>query len=158
TGDDFFAKGYLLAQELRTMGTLVKIDGHEAPRPQERIPNAPATNNGKSVMVFATVSPMTPGRTVPGGSVTFYANNNAVSGPVKLSTRGRAEWIISGLDKGTYNIRAVYNPADTKSAHASSSPEMTVELPESTKHRPRSWYWWILILLLVLLIIWWLLR
>ena len=49
TGDESFAKGYLIAQELRLSGTAVQIVGDK-----------PRTRPGESLVVTATVSPLTP--------------------------------------------------------------------------------------------------
>ncbi|MFN0213278.1 MAG: Ig-like domain repeat protein [Saprospiraceae bacterium] len=165
TGDEFFAQGYLFAQELRLCGTLVQIVGYEPPSQKDRTPvvtpNDPPNRTDQSLLVTATVLPITPGRLTPEGTVIFYVDNKAVSAPVKLDTRGQAKWTIDGLDKGTYNIRATYTPADTKANHSSTSPNLSFTVTESPD-RPNKgclalpWYVWVVLVVIALLVVWFL--
>ena len=91
TGDETFAKGYAFAEEIRLYSTSVKIACHQGPSRPYRSPNAsadaPAQN---SVVVTATVAPLTPGRPIPTGTVTVYIDGVPMNRPVQLDGRGRA--------------------------------------------------------------------
>ncbi len=97
TGDETFAKGYLVAQDLRLHGSTVQIVGDKG-----------ATRYGESLVVTAIVLPMTSDRPTPTGSVTFLVDGVAASRPVKLDKQGRARFTTNSLDDGEHKIRAAY--------------------------------------------------
>jgi hypothetical protein len=168
TGDEFFAKGYLFAQELRRKGTLVKIFGHETPVQVERDQDIdPAKLKPKSILIQATVSSITSNTSKPKGSITFYVDNKPVSDKVQLDVRGRASWRVSDLDKGSYLVTALFTPADN-SFHESWSPNLNITLHESTIVKGGGggdtggnskgsaggrWYIWVILILILLLIV-----
>jgi hypothetical protein len=136
TGDENFAKGYVFAQEIRLYSTSVKIACHQAPggrpwRPSEVTTDVPAQN---SVVVTATVSPLTPGRPVPTGTVTFLIDGVPMIRPVPLDDRGRAR-IKTTMKPGEHKIRATYSGGGKFDYHSSSSPTQvcTVAAEEHVK-------------------------
>jgi len=146
TGDADFAKAYLITQKIRQRSTAVQIV---------------STEKG---VVTAIVSPLIGKQPKPKGTVIFYVDDNATGAPVKLDTDGRAKWKIDGLDKGTYNIRAIYSPTDATVNYPSSSPNLKATLSESTKGHDgginkgclaQPWYVWVVLgIILILLLIW----
>ncbi len=113
TGDERFAKGYLIAQELRLCGSAVQIVGDK-----------PQTRPGGKLVVTATVLPLTPKRPVPTGSVTFIIDGVPVKGRKKLDKLGRAKTTITKLKVGEHKIRAEFTPADVTCCYSSSSPNL----------------------------------
>ena len=114
TGDESFAKGYLVAQEVRQCGTAVQIVGSKS-----------RTRPGESLAVRATVLPLTQGRPIPRGSVTFIIDGVRVKPAVKLDKQGRAQLKVARLKLGPHTIRAEYTPgARDAGCHASSSPNL----------------------------------
>ena len=113
TGDESFAKGYLIAQELRLCGSAVQIVGDK-----------PQTRPGETLVVTATVLPQTPGKASPTGSVTFIIDGVPIKPAVKLDKQGRARLKVSKLKTGAHKIRAAYNPGGNNSYHSSSSPNL----------------------------------
>ncbi|MFN0213287.1 MAG: multicopper oxidase domain-containing protein [Saprospiraceae bacterium] len=145
TGDADFAKAYLITQEIRQRSTAVQI--------------AP-TEMG---VITAIVSPLIGKQPTPRGTVTFYVDNNAAGAAIQLDSDGRAKWVIEGLDKGTYNIRATYTPDDKTVNHPSSSPNLSYTVTENT-NKPgggtsqgclaQPWYVWVALILIVLVLVW----
>ena len=113
TGDESFAKGYLIAQELRLCGSAVQIVGHK-PRTRPREP----------LVVTATVLPLTAGRPIPTGSVTFIIDGVPIKRATKLDKRGRARLKIADLKPGEHKIRATYSGGGECCYHSSSSPNL----------------------------------
>jgi FtsP/CotA-like multicopper oxidase with cupredoxin domain len=114
TGDESFAKNYLIAQELRLRGTAVQIVG-----------NKPRTRPGEPLRVTATVLPRTPAKKAPTGTVTFIVDSVPVRPPKKLDEYGRAHLTVAPLKAGEHKIRADYTPAGEKyQYHPSSSPNL----------------------------------
>jgi FtsP/CotA-like multicopper oxidase with cupredoxin domain len=111
TGDPSFAKGYLIAQELRLCGTAVQIVGDK-----------PRTQPGELLVVTATVLPRTPGRPIPTGSVTFIIDGVPIK--TKLDKRGRARFKVADLNPGEHKIRATYSGGGKCQYHPSSSPNL----------------------------------
>lgn len=110
TGDEEFAKGYLITQELRHRGSFVQIVG-----------NKPRTRAGEVLVVTATVLPMAPGRSIPKGSITFLIDENAVDKPIDLDKEGRASMKTQSLRSGVHRIRAVYIPGREREGYQDSS-------------------------------------
>jgi hypothetical protein len=133
TGDPIFANGYRLAQELRRYGTSVQIAEDEPPSRTDRLPVAkeyerPLRAN-HPLLVTATVIPLTPGRPVPTGEVTFFVDGIALNRPVKLDTGGRARVTLTRLRPGGHKIRAAYAGGGEHEYHSSSSRTLRYTLP-----------------------------
>ena len=128
TGDRFFAAIYLHAQDLRLYGTSVKIGGRApAAFPDRSIPSAvagPPPQLDHSLNVTATVIPLTPGRPMPTGSVTFYVDGVPLNRPVQLDGSGRASTRVGPLKPGEHKIRATYSGGGKYNYHSSSSPNL----------------------------------
>jgi FtsP/CotA-like multicopper oxidase with cupredoxin domain len=114
TGDEVFAQGYLLAQDLRLHGSTVQIVGDKG-----------RTRRGETLTITATVSPMSKGRPKPTGCVIFLVDGVAAGPPVELDERGQAPFKTSELAAGEHKIRAAYDSGGGKySYHSSSSPTL----------------------------------
>jgi|GEM_PF-1014837 len=114
TGDESFAKGYLIAQELRLCRTAVQIIG-----------NKPQTRPGEPLVVTAIVSPLIHGRPIPAGCVTFIIDGVPIKPDTKLDKHGRARLTVAQLKIGEHKIRAAYTPSRGNSnCHSSSSPSL----------------------------------
>ena len=98
TGDETFAEGYLLAQDLRLHGSAVQI-----------VSDKDHSCCGEAVVVTATVCPNRYGRPKPRGRVTFLVDGVAASRGVRLDREGRASFEIRNLAAGEHNIRAAYS-------------------------------------------------
>ena len=114
TGDESFAKAYLVAQDLKLHGSAVQIVG-------DRECCCP----GETLRVTAIVSSISCGRPKPTGSVTFLIDGATKGRPVKLDRHAQASLEIKGLRPGEHRVRASYNPARGKERyHPSSSPNL----------------------------------
>ena len=138
TGDENFAKGYVFAQEIRLYSTSVKIACHQAisSRPygsRQVAADVPAEPGVHSVAVTATVSPLTPGRPIPTGTVSFLIDGVTMHRPVQLDDRGRARVKVPGLKPGEHKIRATYSGGGKFDYHSSSSSTL-VWTAGSEKH------------------------
>jgi Bacterial Ig-like domain (group 3)/Repulsive guidance molecule (RGM) C-terminus len=132
TGDEIFAKGYVFAEETQLYSTSVKITCHQAPggRPYQRsvvAANVPAQPEVRLVVVTATVSPLTPGRPIPTGTVTVFVDGVAMNRPTALDDRGRARVKIAGLKPGEHKIRAAYSGGGKFDYHSSSSASLVYD-------------------------------
>jgi hypothetical protein len=127
TGDEFFAEGYLLTQELRTYGTYVTLVGADPPSRPDRVqgtmPEQRPARRGRPLRVTATVLPITPGRPTPTGGVTFIVDGVPMKRPLDLDGRGRAR-ITLQLMPGEHRIRATYCGGGRYQYHSSSSPNL----------------------------------
>lgn len=145
TGDETFAEGYLVAQDLRLHGTAVQLIMDEA-----------STRPGEPLGVTAAVLPVHGGGPVPAGSATFLVDGVAAGAPVPLDANGRARFTIPRLDAGTHRIRATYTPADGERYHASGSPslEHTVQgkAGDATGRKGCATRIWAVLLLILLVI------
>jgi FtsP/CotA-like multicopper oxidase with cupredoxin domain len=148
TGEKDFAKAYILTQTIRQRATKVQVV---------------STEKG---VITAIVLALNSNAQKPKGSVTFYADDHAVAAPVQLDSNGRAKWKIAGLEKGTYNISAVYTPADGNTSTPSNSPFLDHVLTENTKTDQdntakgclgQPWYVWLIVVVVVAAIIAWML-
>ncbi len=147
TGDETFAEGYLLAQDLRLYGSSVLIVG-----------NKEVTQDGEPLEVTATVLPLTSGRPTPTGSVTFLVDGVAAGMPAPLDEQGRASHTLDRMDVGEHKIRAAYSGGDGEYGyHSSSSPNLLHTVEEGAPSVGGSWrtiwFWIILILILILIVI-----
>jgi hypothetical protein len=128
TGDPIFAAGYRFAQDLRLYGTSVRIEGYRPASRQDRSPSPttdePSARPDSSLVVTATVTPLTPERSVPTGTVIFYVDGMPMSRPVDLDARGRAQITLTRLKTGEHEIRAMYSGGGKYEYHASSSPNL----------------------------------
>jgi len=128
SGDETFVKGYIFAQELRLYGTSVKIECHGAPIRTGRSSNVtaavPAQAGAHSVIITATVLPLTPGRPIPTGSVTFFVDGVPTNRPSQLDERGRARFRIARMNPGEHKFRASYSGGGKYDYHSSTSPNL----------------------------------
>ncbi|HWZ44626.1 MAG TPA: multicopper oxidase family protein [Candidatus Saccharimonadales bacterium] len=114
TGDETFAKAYLVAQELRLCATAVHIAG-----------NKPQTKPREPLLVTAVVLPLTPGRPAPLGNVTFIVDGVPMKPSAKLDKHGRARTKVVLVKEGVHKVRAEYVPGrENKICHSSSSPNL----------------------------------
>jgi FtsP/CotA-like multicopper oxidase with cupredoxin domain len=112
TGDEIFAKSYILAQELKLHGSAVQIVGNE-PCPR---PDSPPG-------IVATVLPLKAGGPTPTGRITFRVDGVAVGPPVTLDEQGRACLSTAGIEPGEHKFQATYSGSKGKHTyHPSSSP------------------------------------
>jgi len=141
TGDEGFARAYRITQELRERSTAVQIV---------------SLKPGEITMIVAALVKNQP---VPKGRVSFIVDNVETGQPIELDSSGHAHWKISGLDKGTYTIQAVYTPAENTDSYSSSSPNLEVTLTESTKGGTskgclaQPWYVWVILIIALLIIV-----
>ena len=139
TGDEIFAKIYVLAQELRLYGTSVQISCHEASSQPNRSADFTAVTplqQPYSVVVTATVLPLTQGRPIPTGSVTFFIDGVPMNRPMQLDDRGRARVTIARLKPGEHRIRATYSGGGKFDYHSSSSPNTLCTVGSKGEVRP----------------------
>ena len=143
TGDETFAKGYVFAEEIRLYSTSVKIVCQQAPRgwraygPPRVTPDVPAQPGVHSVVVTATVIPLTPGRPIPTGTVTVFIDGVSMNRPMQLDDRGRASVRIAALKPGEHKIRATYSGGGKFDYHSSSSPNLLYTVPPE-RDRPHT--------------------
>lgn len=125
TGDEIWAEGYVLAQELRLYGTAVEIEAHDPPTRPDRLPGKTLYGEkrppGQSLVVIARVSSLTPGRPTPTGGVTFYVDGVPMNRAVALDELGRARATIGRLKPGKHTIRAAYSGGGKDDYYSSSS-------------------------------------
>ena len=93
------------------------------------------TYGAASVLLTATVTPAT-GPAVNSGTVTFTVNGSSVtSGPVSAGNAS-ASFSLSGLNAGSYNIAATYNPGSgfngSNNSGQSPTPKLTVNKATTT--------------------------
>ena len=140
TGDEIFAESYVLAQELRLYSTLVQIACHEAPSQPNRSADVtavvPPQQRDHSVVVMATVLPLTPGRPIPTGSVTFFIDGVPMNRPVQLDDRGRARVTVARMKPGQHRIRATYSGGGKFDYHSSSSANFLYRVGSVTDVKP----------------------
>jgi FtsP/CotA-like multicopper oxidase with cupredoxin domain len=153
TGDESFAKSYLLAQALKLHASTVQVVGDK-----------PQTRRGETLTITATVLPVSGGRPTPTGSVTFLVDGVAAGAPVKLDGQGRARLTTDRLGVGEHKIRAAYTSgAGDDGYHPSSSPNLLHTVNEAegpvggtaggTKRM--IWLWILIILILIAILAYW---
>jgi FtsP/CotA-like multicopper oxidase with cupredoxin domain len=122
TGDEDFAKAYLVEQELRLRGCAVQIIGDKE-----------KTRGGEPLVITATVLPLRHDCATPEGSVTFLVDGKAAGPAVKLDKEGRASFTTDSLKRGVHKIRAEYAGRGKESYHSCTSPNLlhTVVQPEA---------------------------
>lgn len=114
TGDETFAKGYLVAQDIRLHGSGVSIAADK-----------PETRRGESLTITATVLPLTSGRPTPTGRVVFVVDAVPAGRPVTLDDKGQARFTTKRLSAGVHRIRADYTSGEgTHRYHSSGSPNL----------------------------------
>ena len=128
TGDEIFAKGYLLAQELRLSGTAVHIAGY-VPATTRTDRTSPAVEveqrRGDGLLVVtATVRPLTPGNPQPEGTVVFFVDGVPMKRPIELDDSGTASVTLGPLKPGEHRIRANYSGGGRHDYHSSTSPNL----------------------------------
>ena len=123
TGDETFAQGYVLEQELRLYATSIRITCAQ-PSGLTRsgeLSGPTLRKRPHTVGVSATVLPRAKGRPTPTGSVTFFIDDVPLNRPVQLDDRGRAKVRIGRLKPGEHRIRATYSGGGKFEYHTSSS-------------------------------------
>lgn len=149
TGDEGYAKAYLLQQDLRLHGSAVQISGDKE-----------WTRSGELLGVTAIVLPLTTGRPTPTGSVTFLVDGVAAGPAIKLNEKGHAQITLNSLKSGAHKIRASYTPGGAKDGyHSSTSPTLTHMVsvgPGESKYgcRRTSCLWIVIILVLLAIAAW----
>lgn len=114
TGDEDFAKAYLVEQELRRHACSVQV-----------IADKPRTRRGEALMITAIVLPLRSDCPRPTGTVTFMVDGKAAGPAVKLDERERAYFKTDRLASGVHKIRTAYSGGGGKeSYHSSSSPNL----------------------------------
>jgi FtsP/CotA-like multicopper oxidase with cupredoxin domain len=122
TGDEIFAKAYLMAQELRERATTV------------RVASGPSCHHHEEGAEFmAVVLPLRGSRPVR-GSVRFVVDGEPVEPPVELDEQGRACLPGDRVKSGAENVQATYLPGDGAADLPSTSPVHSL-LTEET-HEP----------------------
>lgn len=111
TGDPAFAKGYVIAQDLRLHSSGVDIAS-------DRL----LTCDEQGVVVTATVASLLAGRPVPTGRVAFLVDGIQQDDTVELDPDGRASFTIKKLPIGEHLMRASY--ISDGHYHSSSSPNL----------------------------------
>jgi hypothetical protein len=118
TGDPSFARGYLVAQDLRLHSTTVQLTRNKG-----------HTHTGEDLVVTAIVAPLTSRGPLPKGTVTFLIDNAVAGQPVNLDAEGRAFFTTSTLEVGEHKIRAIYNAEQPHHASSSANLLHTVAKP-----------------------------
>ena len=126
TGDEVFAESYLLEQTLRLHGTLVQLVGHEplGDPDRSRLPTTgdePKCHPDRWLDVTARVAPLTEGRPIPTGCVTFFLDGVPLKESVNLDERGRGRTTIGPMEPGEHIIHAAYAGGGKSGYHPSSS-------------------------------------
>ncbi len=127
TGDKSFAKGYLIAQDLRHQSTAVQIFSDKL-----------QTQHGELLTITAVVMPLTVLPMMydglrPKGTVTFLVDGVPASSPVRLNRQGRAAFKTDRLEIGDHVIRAVYSGGGRPKYYPSSSPNLLHTVGEKTE-------------------------
>ena len=81
-----------------------------------------------TMMITATISPLTPGRPTPTGTVTFHVDGVPMKRPVELDDRGRARVVVPRMRPGEHKIRAAYSGGGKYDYHASTSANLIYTL------------------------------
>lgn len=156
TGDAEFARAYQITQQVRERGTAVQII---ATKPTE---------------ITAIVSGWVGERSTPRGTVAFFIDERQVSDRMSTDSKGRVVWNVTGVEKGTWDIKAFFTPDDELVDAPGCSPYLRITSEGETGRTGgggtggtpttgggnsifRRWYFWALILLIILLLLWWLL-
>jgi len=114
TGDEDFAKAYLVEQDLKLHDSSVQI-----------LANKARSRPGEPLVITATVLPLRYDGPKPTGTVTFLLDDVAAGPPVDLDKQGRASLKTESLGLGVHRIRAVYSASGENSFyHSSSSPSL----------------------------------
>lgn len=152
TGDKGFAKAYLFQQDLRLHASAVQITGDKV-----------ETRSGEPLVVTAIVSPLTSGRPMPTGSVTFLVDGVAADPPITLNLKGQAQLTLDRLASGAHKIRASYTSDGGEDPyHSSTSPNLihvVKEVPGGTGAttdgcRRTVWIWILIALVLIAIAAW----
>ena len=142
TGDETFARGYLLAQELRLYGTAVQVAGYvPATTRTDRTSPAVATEQRRRdgwLVVTATVRPLTPGNPHPAGTVVFFVDGVPMKRPIELDDSGTASVELGPLKPGEHRIRANYSGGGRHDYHSSTSPNLLYTVTSEPKDEPKS--------------------
>jgi len=141
TGDETFAKGYVLAQELKLFGTSVRVGCHETSnmnRFEATAGDAARPRQDHLLVVTARVLPLAAGRPIPAGSVTFFIDGVSMNRPVQLDGQGWASAPVGPLKPGEHSIRASYSGGGKFDHQSSSSAHQIFTIGPAGDLRPYS--------------------
>jgi hypothetical protein len=129
TGDETFARGYLIAEELRLYGTKVQISSYVPAmiRPDRSVAARRIEQPDRLdewLAVTATVSPLTSERPTPTGTVTFFIDGVPMRRPVELDDTGTARVTVGPLKPGEHTIRASYSGGGRFDSHSGTSSNL----------------------------------
>ncbi len=112
TGEEGFAKTYLLTERLERGGTATMVTDPQDP-----------SALGDPVTFVAIVTPRgAPRRGVPSGWVQFVIDGEKHGSPVPLDARGQAALEVPRLEAGRHRVSAIYQPGDGSGFAPSTSP------------------------------------
>jgi hypothetical protein len=151
TGDEVFAKSYLLAQELRLYGTTVEVVVDEAPTQFGRVADVGdgerPVRRDESLIATVTVLPLSPERPTPTGSVTVAIDGVPIDRALQLDERGRASVTLAQLDPKSQslrgkrgrrrNITATYSGGGEYDYRSSSSSPRHYTVAPRTSRKPK---------------------
>ena len=121
TGDENFAKVYLVEQDLKLHGSSVQI-----------LANKARTRPGEQIVITATVLPLRYDCPRSTGIVIFLLDGMPAGPPVKLDRLGRASFKTDRLQRGDHTIRATYDGGGRHKHRSSSSPNLLLIVGEDT--------------------------
>ena len=121
TGDEDFAKAYLVEQDLKLHGSSVQILADKA-----------RTRPGEPLVITVTVLPLWYKGRQPTGTVTFLIDGVPADKPVRLDKQGRASFTTDRLERGDHMIRAAYGGGGRQKYRSSSSPNLLHTVGEDT--------------------------
>jgi FtsP/CotA-like multicopper oxidase with cupredoxin domain len=125
TGDEDFAKIYLMEQAFRKQGSSIQL-----------LADKPRTLPGELLEIRATVLPLWYKAPKPRGTIMFLIDGVPVGKPVKLDRRRRASFKTDSLALGDHTIRAVYEGGGRYNHRPSSSPNLIHTVEESPGPTP----------------------
>jgi FtsP/CotA-like multicopper oxidase with cupredoxin domain len=123
TGDEEFARAYLLEQDLKRRASSVQI-----------LADKPDSRPGEEVTVTATVLQLADESPTRTGTVTFLVDGKQAGKHIRLDKRGRASLVVGHLELGRHSVRAVYGGDRRREYRPSSSP--TLDLTVRAGHGP----------------------
>lgn len=141
TGDETFAKGYVLAQELRQYGTAIQVAGYvpSAIRAVLTPGAARPVKRGRLdewLVVTATVRALSAGKPYPTGTVVFFVDDVPQKRPIELDDSGMASIDVGPLKPGEHKIRATYSGGGKHEYHSSTSPNLVHLVPRERDGAP----------------------
>jgi hypothetical protein len=143
TGDETFARGYLVAQEQRLFGTKIQVTGYVPAiiRPDRSVDARRIEQPDRLdqwLAVTATVAPLAPERPTPTGTVTFFIDGVPMRRPVELDDRGTARVTVGPLKPGEHQIRATYSGGGRFDSHSGTSANLRYAVVSEPDDRDKS--------------------